>query len=454
MTQRILVVDDEEATVTGLKALLSGWGYEVEGSLDAEDALGEALKFRPALVIADLILPGMDGIAFLRALQQEQPQVPVIILTGHGTIESAVAATREGAYDYLTKPVDVQRLRILVEKALEKGEMLRQVSRLQARLKHVWGLGRLVGRSPAMQEVVQMVEMVAPTSAPVLITGETGTGKELVAHTLHDLSPRAKGPFVAVNCAAIPETLLESEIFGHEKGAFTGAFERRIGCFERADGGTLFLDEIAEMNTGTQVKFLRILQEGLVTRLGGKSETRVDVRVLAATNKDPLVALKDGSLREDLYYRLNVFSVFLPPLRARKEDIPLLIEAFLEEFSAKYEKSVKAVDQATLQVLLAHPWPGNVRELRNTIERAVIACPGEVIDTSCLSLTAAPGAPSAGGPADAVSVPLGTGLRDVEREVILRTLQMTGNNKTRAAEILGISQKTLHNKLQRYKQSP
>jgi DNA-binding NtrC family response regulator len=272
MAQRILVVDDEEATVTGLKALLSGWGYEVDGSLDAEDALGRALKFRPALVIADLVLPGMDGIAFLRSLQQEQPQVPVIILTGHATIESAVAATREGAYDYLTKPVDVQRLRLLVEKALEKGEVLRQVSRLQTRLKHVWGSGRLIGRSPAMQEVAQMVEVAAPTSAAVLISGETGTGKELVAHTLHDLSPRARGPFVAINCAAIPETLLESEIFGHEKGAFTGALERRIGCFERADGGTLFLDEIAEMATATQVKFLRILQEGLVTRLGGKSE--------------------------------------------------------------------------------------------------------------------------------------------------------------------------------------
>jgi DNA-binding NtrC family response regulator len=453
MTQRILVVDDEEAALSGLKLLLSGWGYEVEGAVDGAEALETALKFHPALVIADLILPTLDGLGLLRALQKEQPQVPVIILTGHGTIDSAVNATREGAYDYLTKPVDVGRLRLLIEKALEKGEVLRQVNRLQKRLKQVWGLGRLIGRSKAMQEVQHMIEVAAPTPAPVLITGETGTGKELVAHTLHDLSPRAKGPFVPINCSAIPETLLESEIFGHEKGAFTGAVERRIGCFEHADGGTLFLDEIAEMSGSLQAKFLRVLQDGVVTRLGSKSQIRVNVRVLAATNRDPLAALKDGSLREDLYYRLNVFSIFLPPLRARKDDIPVLIEAFIEEFSAKYEKRVKAVDEETLSRLIAHPWPGNVRELRNTIERAVIACPGELIDSTCLTLSPMSDITTPEGPTDSVTLSLGTPLRDVEREVILRTLASVKNNKTRAAEILGISQKTLHNKLQRYKQS-
>jgi DNA-binding NtrC family response regulator len=453
MTQRILVVDDEEAALSGLKLLLSGWGYEVEGAVDGAEALETALKFHPALVIADLILPTLDGLGLLRALQKEQPQVPVIILTGHGTIDSAVNATREGAYDYLTKPVDVGRLRLLIEKALEKGEVLRQVNRLQKRLKQVWGLGRLIGRSKAMQEVQHMIEVAAPTPAPVLITGETGTGKELVAHTLHDLSPRAKGPFVPINCSAIPETLLESEIFGHEKGAFTGAVERRIGCFEHADGGTLFLDEIAEMSGNLQAKFLRVLQDGVVTRLGSKSQIRVNVRVLAATNRDPLAALKNGSLREDLYYRLNVFSIFLPPLRARKDDIPVLIEAFIEEFSAKYEKRVKAVDEETLSRLIAHPWPGNVRELRNTIERAVIACPGELIDSTCLTLSPVSDITTPEGPTDSVTLSLGTPLRDVEREVILRTLASVNNNKTRAAEILGISQKTLHNKLQRYKQS-
>jgi DNA-binding NtrC family response regulator len=453
MTQRILVVDDDDATLSGLKALLSGWGYEVEGAVDGAEALEKALKFHPALVIADLVLPTLDGLGLLRALQKDQPQVPVIILTGHGTIDSAVNATREGAYDYLTKPVDVGRLRLLIEKALEKGDVLRQVSSLQKRLKQVWGLGRLIGRSKAMQEVQHLIEVAAPTPAPVLITGETGTGKELVAHTLHDLSPRAKGAFVAINCSAIPETLLESEIFGHEKGAFTGAVERRIGCFEHANGGTLFLDEIAEMSGSLQAKFLRVLQDGVLTRLGGKSQIRVDVRVLAATNRNPLAALKDGSLREDLYYRLNVFSIFLPPLRARKDDIPVLIEAFIEEFSAKYEKRVKAVDEETLTMLTAHPWPGNVRELRNTIERAVIACPGELIDRTCLTLSPMPGPTIPEGPTDSVTLALGTALRDVEREVILRTLASVDNNKTRAAEILGISQKTLHNKLQRYKQS-
>jgi DNA-binding NtrC family response regulator len=453
MTQRILVVDDDDATLSGLKTLLSGWGYEVEGAVDGAEALEKALKFHPALVIADLVLPALDGLGLLRALQKDQPQVPVIILTGHGTIDSAVNATREGAYDYLTKPVDVGRLRLLIEKALEKGDVLRQVSRLQKQLKQVWGLGRLIGRSKAMQEVQHLIEVAAPTPAPVLITGETGTGKELVAHTLHDLSPRAKGAFVAINCSAIPETLLESEIFGHEKGAFTGAVERRIGCFEHADGGTLFLDEIAEMSGSLQAKFLRVLQDGVLTRLGGKSQIRVDVRVLAATNRNPLAALKDGSLREDLYYRLSVFSIFLPPLRARKDDIPVLIEAFIEEFSAKYEKRVKAVDEETLTMLMAHPWPGNVRELRNTIERAVIACPGELIDSTCLTLSPMPGPTIPEGPTDAVTLALGTPLRDGEREVILRTLASVNNNKTRAADILGISQKTLHNKLQRYKQS-
>src|SRR6266508_3901562 len=373
MTQRILVVDDDEATLSGLKTLLSGWGYEVEGAVDGAEALEKSLKFRPALVIADLILPTLDGLGLLRALQKDQPHVPVIILTVHGTIDSAVNATREGAYDHLTKPVDV--------------------------------------------------------------------------------APRAKGPFVAINCSAIPETLLESEIFGHEKGAFTGAVERRIGCFEHADGGTLFLDEIAEMSGALQAKFLRVLQDGVLTRVGGKSEIRVDVRVLAATNRNPLAALKDGSLREDLYYRLNVFSILLPPLRARKEDIPVLIEAVIEEFSAKYEKRVKAVDEETLTVLMAHPWPGNVRELRNTIARAVIASAGELIDSSCLTFSPLPctAVPEPAG--GTVTLAPGTPLRDIEREVILRTRAAVNNNKTRAAEVLGISQKTLHNKLQRYRQS-
>jgi len=308
-----------------------------------------------------------------------------------------------------------------------------------------------VGTSAPMQEVYRLVELAAPTPAPVLITGESGTGKELAARTLHELSPRAQGPFVAVNCAAIPETLLESEIFGHEKGAFTGALERRLGCFELAHQGTLFLDEIAEMNSGTQAKFLRILQDGTMRRLGSKTEVRVDVRVLAATNKDPIKALRDGTFREDLYYRLNVVSLPMPTLRERPEDIPILVQALVEEFNAKYDKHIRSVDDEVLKILTAHPWPGNVRELRNTLERAAIVCDGDLIAAKHL-----PPEPSVRIEADVIDSPdtvsfrIGTSLDDAEKQLILRTLSAHGNNKTRTAEILGISLKTLHNKLKSY----
>ena len=448
MAHRILVVDDEESSRKGLKALLSNWGYEVQEAADGQEALEKATSFLPTVVITDLVMPRLDGLGLLKALQSDFPFATVIILTGHGTVETAVAALKQGAYDYLTKPVEIPRLRILVEKALEKGEALREVTILRRRLKEVWGFGKLVGKSKAMQEVYRLIDLAAPTSASVLITGESGTGKELVARSLHDLSPRSKGPFVAVNCSAIPETLLESEIFGHERGAFTGALERRAGCFELANGGTLFLDEIAEMTPATQAKFLRILQDGTVRRLGGKAEMHVDVRVVAATNKDPLKAMKDGTFRKDLYYRLNVFNLPLPPLRDRREDIPLLIQAFLEEFNRKYEKRITSVDEAALQIVLGHAWPGNVRELRNTIERAVIVCEADLIAPRHLP----PGiTPATGGEgADTVSFPLGATVEEVEKGLILRTLASVNNNKARTAAILGISVKTLHNKLHRY----
>jgi DNA-binding NtrC family response regulator len=278
MTQRILIADDQEASRKGLAALVATWGYEVEDAGDGEEALAKAIEHNPAVVITDLVMPKLDGLGLLKALQAELPFTMVIIVTAHGTIETAVGATKEGAYDYLTKPVDVARLRLLLEKAIEKGEALREVNVLRRRVKAVWGHGRLVGTSKVMQAVFRQIDLAAPTSAPVLITGESGTGKELAARTLHELSPRSQGPFVAVNCAAIPETLLESEIFGHEKGAFTGALDRRIGCFELAHQGTLFLDEISEMSPSLQAKFLRILQDGALKRIGGKAELRVDAR--------------------------------------------------------------------------------------------------------------------------------------------------------------------------------
>jgi DNA-binding NtrC family response regulator len=448
MTQRILIADDQEASRKGLAALVATWGYEVDDAGDGDEALAKAIDHNPAVVITDLVMPKRDGLGLLKALQAELPFTMVIILTAHGTIETAVGATKDGAYDYLTKPVDVARLRLLVEKAIEKGEALREVNVLRRRVKAVWGHGRLVGTSRAMQAVFRQIDLAAPTSAPVLIAGESGTGKELAARTLHELSPRNQGPFVAVNCAAIPETLLESEIFGHEKGAFTGALDRRIGCFELAHQGTLFLDEIAEMSPSLQAKFLRILQDGALKRIGGKAELRVDVRVLAATNRDPAKALKDGALREDLYYRLNVFTLTLPPLRTRREDITLLIQAFIEEFNTKYERKVRGVDDAALRFLVGHDWPGNVRQLRNSIERAVIGCAGELITVA--ELPAEPGTEPADTAAVAAAGRVAVRLKDVERDVILKTLASVGNNKTRAAELLGISLKTLHNKLNRY----
>ncbi|MEA3508890.1 MAG: sigma-54 dependent transcriptional regulator [candidate division NC10 bacterium] len=448
MGHRILVADDEGASRKGLKALLSNWGYEVEEASDGEDALQKGVAFLPAVVIADLVMPKLDGQGLLKAIQEELPFATVIILTGHGTIEAAVAAMKEGAYDFLTKPVDVPRLRILVQRALEKGEALREVTLLRRRLKEVWGFGKIVGKTRNMQEVYRLIELAAPTSAPVLVYGESGTGKELVAHILHELSPRNQRAFVAVNCSAIPETLLESEIFGHERGAFTGAMERRIGCFEMAHEGTIFLDEIAEMSPSTQAKFLRILEDGTVRRLGGKAEIKVDVRVLAATNKDPLKAIDEGALREDLYYRLNVFNLSLPPLRERREDIPLLVQAFIEELNTKYEKQIKSVDEATLRLFSRYPWPGNVRELRNTIERAIIACQTELISPKHLPSNLVGKARDES--PDFVNIPVGISLEKAEKDLILKTLASVNNNKTKTAEILGVSLKTLHNKLRRY----
>jgi DNA-binding NtrC family response regulator len=459
MSLKILVVDDETAARKGLVSLLSGWGYAVEEAADGQEALEKAVAGLPSVVITDLVMPRLDGHALLKALREEAPFAAVILLTGQGSIETAVAAMKDGAYDYLTKPVDVARLKLLIPKAASSSEALREVALLRRQLSQVMGMGRLVGTGPAMQEVYRMIEMAAPTPAPVLITGESGTGKELVARTIHELSPRAQAPFFPVNCAAIPETLLESEIFGHEKGAFTGALERRAGCFELANQGTLFLDEIAEMNPAMQAKFLRVLESSTVRRLGGRAEVKMDVRVLAATNKDPQTALREGTLREDLYYRLNVVSLALPPLRDRREDIPLLIRAFIEEFNAKYDKRIGGVAEAAQAALETAPWPGNVRELRNTLERAVIVCGDQRLDLKHLSdLSGSAGPrmvtplhehPSAMSGND-LAVPIGTSLDEAEKQLILRTLAAQDNNKTRTAQVLGISLKTLHNKLKAY----
>jgi DNA-binding NtrC family response regulator len=443
---KVLVVEDDGAARVGLQQLIRGWGFDVETAADGDEALQKSQTFRPAIVLTDLVMPKMGGLDLLRGLQQQGDHITTILLTAQGTVETAVEAIKLGAYDYLTKPVDLQRLKIQLGKAVERQETLREVRMLRQQLREHGTFGALVGSSPEMRKIYHVIEQAAPTSASVLISGESGTGKELVAQTIHRLSPRAGSAYVPINCAAIPDTLLESELFGHEKGSFTGATERRQGCFELADHGTLFLDEIAEMTPPTQVKLLRVLQERSFRRLGGRTEQSVDIRVLAATNADPPTAVRDAKLREDLYYRLNVFEIKLPPLRERKDDLPLLIQGFINEFNLRNQRSVVSVEPRAMALLQAYSWPGNVRELRNIIERATIVAEGRFIEVADLP-------PLSGGergaPAPATGLTPGTTVAEVERQLIFLTLQHTGGNKTRAAEMLGISLKTLHNKLNR-----
>jgi len=452
VAERVLIVEDDAPARVGLEQLVKSWGFVAESAGDGEEALEKVTSFRPAIVISDLVMPRMDGLALLRALQSQGADVTTLLLTAQGTVETAVEAMKEGAYDYLTKPIDIPRLKVLLDKIVERQETLREVKALRRQLREHGTFGPMIGNSTEMRKIYQVVEQAAPTSASVLIAGESGTGKELVAQTIHQLSPRAAFPFVAINCAAIPETLLESEIFGHEKGAFTGAADRRQGCFELADRGTLFLDEIGEMTPATQVKLLRVLQERKFRRLGGRAEQSVDVRVLAATNLDPVDAVQKGKLREDLYYRLNVFSLRLPPLRERKEDLPLLVQSFLAEFNSRNQKAVAAVDHQAMRMLDQYNWPGNVRELRNVIERATILSSGQFIEPRHLppSLSNEP-APQY---QPQVALAPGTTVEEAERRLIMMTLEHTRDNKTRAAEILGISLKTLHNKLNKLRLRP
>ncbi len=447
---RVLIVEDEDNARKGYEQLLQRWGCDVLGVATAEEALAKFASYQPDTLIADVELPGMNGLDLLKQLGPELYDVPAIVITGKGSEERAVAAIEAGAFWYIEKPLKGPVLRALLDRALSKARDARQLAALQRQLREAGRLGDLVGGSKPMQEVMRIVEMAAPSSASVLITGETGSGKEIVARTIHKLSPRTGGPFVAINCSAIPETLMESEIFGHERGAFTGAAERRIGCFELADGGTLLLDEIGEMPAPTQAKLLRVLEDRKVRRLGSKSETPVDVRVLAATNKDPEQAVASGQLRQDLYFRLNVFHINLPPLREHKDDIPLLVEHILRDVNAKHGKHVRGIGAEVLDIFMSHTWPGNIRELRNVLERASIMCEKDLITRACLPGEF--GKSAAKGPSDlsAIKFPVGTTVDAMERELILQTLSATGNNKTRAAELLAISLKTLHNKLKEY----
>ncbi|HXR39435.1 MAG TPA: sigma-54 dependent transcriptional regulator [Terracidiphilus sp.] len=458
---KVLIVEDEPHALMGLAELISGWGYRTETARDGAEGWEKALAWNPAIVVTDLKMPRMDGIGLLTKLSEEgtglNANLAVVVLTAMGSIELAVDAMKLGAYDFLQKPVDATRLRTILANATRQRETEIELEVARRRLRETGVLGGLVGSSRTMREIFGLIEQIAPSNVSVLITGESGTGKELVARTLHTLSPRKGRPFVAVNCAAIPETLIESEIFGHEKGAFTGAVERRAGCFELASGGTLLLDEIAEMPAGTQAKLLRVLEERKLRRLGARTEQDVDVRVLAATNRDPDAAVADGHLRADLFYRLNVFHIVMPPLRNHMEDLPAMVDAMVCEMNQKHGRRVSGVAPSMLDRMMAYDWPGNARELRNTVERAVILCQdGAPLDAGHLppAFGKAQNAAVQASDDGVVQLRVGTTVDEAERALIVRTLEATGQNKTRAAEILGVSLKTLHNKLKEYGRNP
>jgi DNA-binding NtrC family response regulator len=442
---KLLIVDDEAAARSALAAMLKGEGYEVETAADGFKALGRLEEFSADLVLTDLNMPGIDGVELLRKLKEFDVELPVVLMTAFGGVETAVSAMREGAADYLTKPLNLDELSIVLERALERRRLRREASQLRGQLQQRYSFDNIVGTSPEMQRVFKSIAQISPSRATVLITGESGTGKELVAAAIHQHSPRASGPFVRLHCAALAESLLESELFGHERGAFTGADRRREGRFEHANGGTLFLDEIGEISLSTQVKLLRVLQEREFERVGGSQTLQVDVRVIAATNRDLKEMVAAGRFREDLYYRLNVINLPLPPLRQRPSDVPALTMHFLRRYSAENEKSVKAFSDAALAQIANYSWPGNVRELENVIERAVVLCDGEVIDLQHLPPELGVAVRRSGAPA----IP-GATLFELERYAILKTMESVGGSTSKAAEILDISVRKIQYKLQEY----
>ncbi|MEK6282242.1 MAG: sigma-54 dependent transcriptional regulator [Acidobacteriota bacterium] len=451
LSLRILLIDSDAAHAQSLQQLITSWGYEAVLQ-DAGSVSSELIqKTDPAVIIDSTSLAADDGFDVLREVRAQQSTIPVILLAERGTVELAMRAIQEeGAYHYFEKPVEAGKLRVVLDRAIELTTARRENELLRRQLLDRGTFGELVGNAPAMREIYSLIEQVAPSTASVLITGESGTGKELVARTLHKLSPRRNGPFIGINCSAVPESLMESELFGHEKGAFTGAASRRAGCFELAEGGTLLLDEIAEMPAFLQAKLLRVIEERSVRRLGGRSEIDIDVRLLAATNQEPEEAVAKGTLREDLLYRLNVFRLHLPSLKERKEDLPLLAQYLVTALAERHARPAKFLSPAAVDVLQFHAWPGNVRELRNVIERAVIICSGEQIERHHFAPYPIEQRERLRNE-DTITLPVGTPIEEVERQMIMRTLQKTKNNKTRAAELLGISLKTLHNKLNLYR---
>jgi DNA-binding NtrC family response regulator len=446
---RILIVDDEANARAALSEILHEEGYSTETAADGFKALGKLEEFVPDVVLTDLKMPGLDGIGLMEKGRAACPNASFVVMTAFGTIENAVEAVKKGAYNYLTKPLDFTTLALVVERAVERARLLQENSRLREKLRERNAFGHVVGSHSSMIELLRLVEQVAPSRASVLIAGETGTGKELIAEMIHRGSPRPNAPLVRLNCAALSESLLESELFGHERGAFTGAVGRREGRFEQASGGTLFLDEVSEIPMATQVKLLRVLQERAFERVGGNEKVKVDVRIIAATNRDLRQRIAEGLFREDLYYRLNVVTLEIPPLRERRSDIPELAMFFLRRYAEENGKRVEGFSDEALRALTAYGWPGNVRELENAVERAVVLCEGSRVEPRHL-----PAALGEGGaqPSGVPRVP-GTTIYELERYAILRTLEACKGSTSKAATILGISPRKIQYKLHEYASS-
>ena len=439
----ILTIDDEENIRNGLADNFELEGYDVKEASSGEEGLELIAQGGIDLVITDLRMDGISGSEVVKKVCSEYPGIPIIVLTGHGSIDDATAALKAGAFDFLTKPLDLDHLNKIVKNALQGKILAEQNRELQAKLLKSQNGDEMIGKSDSLNRVRQMISKAAPARASVLITGESGVGKELVAHAVHEQSERAKGPFVVVHCAALSETLIESELFGYEKGAFTGAENIHKGRFELADGGTIFLDEIGEVNLATQVKLLRVLQEHKFERVGGEKSIEVDVRVVAATNRNLEDEVKAGRFREDLFYRLNVVRIEMPALRERMDDIPLLMHSFLREFNIENKKNIKGFDKASKAAMIKYNWPGNIRELKNAVESAVVMCTGDEIKIEDL-----PRALRSQGEEKVITIPIGITMDEAEKIIIQENLAANKGNKSRTADILGIGRKTLHRKLE------
>jgi DNA-binding NtrC family response regulator len=448
---KLLVAEDEKTQRDLLEGFLEKEGFSVEAVANGREVLQRLQEDFFDIVLVDYKMPKLDGLQTLREIRKLYPDLPVVMMTAYGTVETAVASMKEGALDYLTKPIDLDELLLMLQKVIERSNLIKENKELKTQLQERYAFPHIVYGSPKMEEVMGLVARVAPSQTTILIRGESGTGKELIANAIHYASPRSGKPWVKVSCAAIPETLLESELFGHEKGAFTGANQKRIGRFEEADGGSIFLDEIGDLSPGTQVKLLRILQDKEFQRLGSNLSLKTDVRVITATHRNLEEAIKKGLFREDLYYRLNVISITLPPLRERREDIPLLIDHFLKQYSDENQKSISDISQEARTLLLRYPYPGNVRELGNLVERAVVLCRGEIIMTQDLPFHLKEGKSEKLWESSKKEKSLPESLEEIERDSILKALHQHQGVQTKAAESLGISERVLRYKMKKYR---